>query len=78
MLTGIPPERRLMAPPPISGRILDIGSGTGRWTGHLAGLGHAVVGVDPSEDFIEHVAITAIRTHPGDDLDQGQPTPRED
>lgn len=45
----------------VNGRILDIGSGTGRWTGHLAGLGHAVVGVDPSEEFVE----IARRAHPG-------------
>lgn len=45
----------------VSGRILDIGSGTGRWTGHLAGLGHEVVGVDPSEKFVE----IARRAHPG-------------
>lgn len=45
----------------VTGSILDVGSGTGRWTGHLAALGHDVAGIDPSEKFVE----TARRAHPG-------------
>lgn len=57
------PDRALIEPwaDGVNGRILDAGSGTGRWTGHLAGLGHEVVGIDPSEKFIEG----ARRAHPG-------------
>ncbi len=44
----------------ISGRILDIGAGTGRWSGHLAALGHAVEGLEPVDQFVE----IARRTHP--------------
>lgn len=36
----------------VGGRILDVGSGTGRWTGHLAGLGHAVEGLEPADRLI--------------------------
>ncbi|MGM7668704.1 class I SAM-dependent methyltransferase [Microbacterium sp. A93] len=57
------PDRALIEPwaDGVNGRILDVGSGTGRWTGHLAGLGHDVGGIDPSEKFIEG----ARRAHPG-------------
>ncbi|MCC6773130.1 MAG: class I SAM-dependent methyltransferase [Gemmatimonadaceae bacterium] len=44
----------------VSGRILDIGAGTGRWSGHLAALGHAVEGLEPVERFVE----IARQTHP--------------
>lgn len=44
----------------VSGPILDVGSGTGRWSGHLAGLGHTVEGLEPVEQFIQ----IARRTHP--------------
>lgn len=44
----------------IGGRILDVGSGTGRWAGHLAGRGHDVEGIEPAEEF---VAI-ARQAHP--------------
>ncbi|HMM82653.1 MAG TPA: class I SAM-dependent methyltransferase [Terrimesophilobacter sp.] len=44
----------------VSGRILDVGSGTGRWSGHLAALGHAVEGLEPVDKFVE----IARRTHP--------------
>lgn len=44
----------------VSGRILDIGAGTGRWSGHLAALGHAVEGLEPVGQFVE----IARRTHP--------------
>lgn len=45
----------------VSGRILDIGSGTGRWSGHLADLGHAIEGFEPAAQLVE----IARRTHPG-------------
>src|SRR5574337_64671 len=44
----------------VSGRILDIGAGTGRWSGHLAALGHAVEGLEPVDQFVQ----IARRTHP--------------
>lgn len=37
----------------VKGRLLDVGSGTGRWTGHLAGLGHDVDGLEPVEHFVD-------------------------
>lgn len=36
----------------VDGRILDVGSGVGRWTGHLADLGHAVEGLEPADRLI--------------------------
>lgn len=45
----------------VNGPILDLGSGTGRWTGHLASLGYDVEGIDPSERFVS----LARRAHPG-------------
>lgn len=44
----------------VSGRILDVGSGTGRWAGHLAGLGHDIEGLEPVEEFLE----IARQAHP--------------
>lgn len=44
----------------VDGRVLDVGAGTGRWTGHLAGLGYDVVGLEPAAEFVE----IARRTHP--------------
>lgn len=37
----------------VPGRILDVGSGTGRWTGHLAARGHAVHGLEPAGPFVD-------------------------
>lgn len=37
----------------VSGRILDVGAGTGRWTGHLAARGHDVEGLEPVDRFVE-------------------------
>lgn len=45
----------------VNGPILDLGSGTGRWAGHLASLGYGVEGIDPSERFV----ALARRAHPG-------------
>ncbi len=56
------PDRGVIEPwaETVSGRILDVGAGTGRWSGHLAALGHAVEGLEPVAQFIE----IARRTHP--------------
>lgn len=45
----------------VYGRILDIGSGTGRWSGYLADLGHSIEGLEPAAQLVE----IARRTHPG-------------
>lgn len=37
-----------------TGDLLDVGCGTGRDAGHLAGLGHRVVGLDSSERMVGH------------------------
>lgn len=57
------PDRRVIEPwaETVSGRILDIGAGTGRWSGHLAALGHDVEGLEPVQQFVE----IARRAHPG-------------
>lgn len=44
----------------VTGPILDVGSGTGRWSGHLAGLGYQVEGLEPAAEFVE----IAHRAHP--------------
>lgn len=56
------PDRGVIEPwaETVSGRILDVGAGTGRWSGHLAALGHAIEGLEPVDQFIE----IARRTHP--------------
>lgn len=45
----------------VRGPILDVGSGTGRWAGRLAELGHRVGGLEPAAEFVE----IARRAHPG-------------
>lgn len=57
------PDRGVIEPwaETVSGRILDVGAGTGRWSGHLAALGHAIEGLEPVDQFVE----IARRTHPG-------------
>lgn len=49
------PDRSVIEPwaKTIVGPILDVGSGTGRWTGHLASLGHDVEGLEPVEEFVQ-------------------------
>ena len=44
------PDRAVIEPwaAAVDGPILDVGAGTGRWTGHLARLGHTVEGLEPS------------------------------
>ena len=56
------PDRAVIEPwaQTVSGRILDVGAGTGRWAGHLATLGHDVEGLEPAEKFTE----LPRRTHP--------------
>ncbi len=56
------PDRAVIEPwaDTVEGRILDVGSGTGRWAGHLAGLGHVVEGLEPVEQFVE----IARKAHP--------------
>ena len=56
------PDRRLIESwaRGIDGVILDVGAGTGRWAGHLTGLGHEVEAVEPATRLVE----LARRTHP--------------
>lgn len=56
------PDRTVIEPwaTGVGGRILDVGSGTGRWAGHLAALGYDIEGIDPAEQFVE----VARRAHP--------------
>lgn len=44
----------------VDGRILDVGAGTGRWTGHLARLGHDVEGLEP----VPQLVAVARAAHP--------------
>ena len=54
-VSGDDPDRRVIEPwaDTVHGKILDVGSGTGRWTGHLAALGHTVEGVEPAKEFVD-------------------------
>lgn len=60
------PDRAIVEPwaAGVTGRILDVGSGTGRWAGHLAALGHRVDGLEPAAEFVE----IARRAHPDVDF----------
>src|SRR5699024_11916886 len=57
------PDRAVIEPwaNTVSGPILDVGSGTGRWTGPLARPGHTIEGVEAVE---KRVAL-ARQAHPG-------------
>lgn len=48
------PDRAVIEPwaQTVAGPILDVGSGIGRWTGHLAKLGYEVSGLEPVERFV--------------------------
>lgn len=48
------PDRAIIEPwaSGVGGRILDVGSGTGRWTAHLDALGHTVEGLEPAERLV--------------------------
>lgn len=54
-VSGADPDRRVIEPwaDTVHGRILDVGSGTGRWAGHLAALGYTVEGIEPAEQFVD-------------------------
>lgn len=56
------PDRAVIEPwaEAVSGPILDLGAGTGRWTGRLAELGHSVEGLEPVDEFVQ----IARRAHP--------------
>lgn len=56
------PDRAVIEPwaDTVTGRILDVGSGTGRWAGYLAGLGHDIGGLEPVERFVD----IARKAHP--------------
>lgn len=56
------PDRAIIEPwaDTLNGPILDVGSGTGRWTGHLTQLGYEAVGLEPAERLIG----IARETHP--------------
>ncbi|AXH97618.1 class I SAM-dependent methyltransferase [Ornithinimicrobium avium] len=56
------PDRAVIEPwaKTVRGRILDVGSGTGRWSGRLADLGHEVEGLEPVDRFVQ----IARRAHP--------------
>src|SRR5699024_9163465 len=53
-VSPIDPDRAIIEPwaTAVDGTILDVGAGTGRWTGHLAHLGHPVEGIEPSDRLI--------------------------
>lgn len=49
------PDRAVIEPwaQTVAGRMLDVGSGTGRWTGHLGSLGYAIEGLEPVQRLVE-------------------------
>ncbi len=57
------PDRAVIEPwaAAVNGPILDVGSGTGRWSGRLAQLGHDVSGLEPVESLVQ----LSRRTFPG-------------
>lgn len=63
------PDRAIIEPwaHTVSGPILDVGSGTGRWTGQLAGLGHDITGLEP----VERLVHAAREAHPGVEFCRG-------
>lgn len=56
------PDRLIIEPwaKTVHGSMLDVGSGTGRWTGHLTSLGYDVTGLEPAERLV----TLARQTHP--------------
>ena len=48
------PDRQVIEPwaAAVDGVILDVGSGTGRWTGRLSALGHQVEGMEPARRLL--------------------------
>ena len=57
------PDRLIIEPwaKTVHGSILDVGAGTGRWTGHLTQLGYEVTGLEPAERLV----TLARQTHRG-------------
>src|SRR5699024_12419293 len=57
------PDRAVIEPwaNPVAGPILDVGSGTGRWTGQLAKLGHTIESLEP----VAKLVALARQAHPG-------------
>src|SRR5699024_12431442 len=57
------PDRAVIEPwaNTVSGPILDVGSGTGRWTGQLATLAHTIEGLPP----VYKLVALARQAHPG-------------
>lgn len=49
------PDRQIIEPwaDTVSGPILDVGSGTGRWAGHLTNKGHDVTGLEPAQRLVQ-------------------------
>lgn len=64
------PDRAVIEPwaRTVPGRLLDVGSGTGRWTGHLARLGHDVEGLEPVGQLVD----IARSVHPAATFHQGR------
>lgn len=56
------PDRLIIEPwaKTVHGSILDVGAGTGRWTGRLTQLGYDVTGLEPAERLV----ALARQTHP--------------
>lgn len=49
------PDRNIIEPwaARVGGPILDVGSGTGRWSGHLVANGHEIEGLEPVKPLLE-------------------------
>lgn len=74
------PDRAIIDPwaKTVSGPILDVGSGTGRWTGHLANLGYDVTGLEPAERLIRiaRQSYPEVSFHRGEIADLAKSQPR--
>lgn len=72
------PDRSIIEPwaAQVNGSILDVGAGTGRWTGHLAMLGYDATGLEPAQRLVTIARETypAVKFWHGSiaDLDQMQ------
>ncbi|QGU04197.1 class I SAM-dependent methyltransferase [Corynebacterium comes] len=73
------PDRDLIEPwaASVNGRILDVGSGTGRWAGRLMALGYDVEGLEPAERMLDlaretHPSVTFRRGSVEDLADSGE------
>ncbi|WP_394213987.1 class I SAM-dependent methyltransferase [Brachybacterium vulturis] len=69
-VTAEDPDRAVIEPwaRTVPGRILDLGSGTGRWTGHLVRRGHDVEGLEPVRQLVD----IARSAHPAATFRQGR------